>query len=201
MEKKRITLPLIVEGKYDKITLSSIFECKVFTTEGFGIFNSSERQALLRRVAGDGIIVLLDPDGGGSQIRSFISSIIPKDKVYNLYVPRIEGKERRKTKASRSGTLGVEGMAREVLERVLAPFTESGGRVEKNAQNSSEMITILNLFEDGLTGREASCARRARLAEYFELPPDMTAKALVEALNIVTDREGYLEAVRELFFT
>ena len=201
MEKKRISLPIIVEGKYDKITLSSIFECKVFTTEGFAVFNSGERQALLRRVARDGIIVLLDPDGGGSQIRSFISSIIPKDKVYHLYVPRIEGKERRKTKASRSGTLGVEGMTRDVLMRVLAPFVESRGRVEKNDRNPEEMITILDIYSDGLTGVRASRERRDRLAEYFELPPGMSAKALLEALNIITDREGYLAAISELFHT
>lgn len=198
MEKKRITLPIIVEGKYDKITLSSIFDCRVFTTDGFGVFNSHEKQALLRRVARDGIIVLADPDGGGRQIRSFINSIIPKDKIYNLYVPPLVGKERRKSRGSRSGTLGVEGMSREVLERVLAPFIEDGGRVKKNGENNGKMITILDIYEDGLTGRENSRALRARLAQRFDLPPDMSAKALLEALNIVSCREEYKATVAEV---
>ena len=29
MEKKKISLPIIVEGKYDKTTLTSMFDCTV----------------------------------------------------------------------------------------------------------------------------------------------------------------------------
>lgn len=199
MEKKKISLPIIVEGKYDKISLSSIFDCRVFTTEGFGIFNSRERQALLRAVARDGIIVLSDPDGGGRQIRAFLNSIIPKEKIFNLYVPLVAGKEKRKARASRSGTLGVEGMSREVLERVLLPFVVDGGRAEKNGENNPESITMLDLYEDGITGKADSSLRRARLAQSLGLPPDMRAKALLEALNIITDRAGYRAALSALF--
>lgn len=200
MTKKRITLPIIVEGKYDKIKLTSIFECRVFTTDGFGIFNSKEKQALLRRVASNGIIVLSDTDGGGRQIRSFLNSIVPKDKIFNLYIPRIEGKERRKVRASRSGVLGVEGMEPEVLEKILLPFTEDGGRVEKTGENSTDnaKITTADLYQDGLTGAEASSARRAALARALGLPEDMRAKAFLEALNIILTKEEYAALVKEI---
>ncbi len=203
MPRKRIRLPIIVEGRYDKITLSSYFDCRVFTSEGFGIFNSKEKQALLRKVACDGIIVLTDSDGGGKQIRSFLNSIIPKDKIYNLYIPDIAGKERRKSKPSRAGYLGVEGMSREVLEMTLAPFIDDGGRVEEDANRSAEnprkMITKVDFFEDGLSGGDCSSQRREQLAIYFGLPHGMTAKALLEALNIISDLDAYKSAVAELF--
>lgn len=202
MQKEKITLPIIVEGKYDKITLDSHFDCRVFVSDGFGIFNSKQKQALFRKIAKDGIILLVDSDGGGKQIRSFLNSIIPKEKIYNLYIPAVEGKERRKTKPSRAGTLGVEGMTGEVLRRVLAPFISNGGRVKKSAENeeprTSKMITKVDFFFDGLSGKENSAERRARLAEYFELPRDMTANALIEALNIITDFGTYKHAVAEL---
>ena len=200
MDKKRITLPIIVEGKYDKIKLTSIFDCRVFTTEGFGIFNSKEKQALLRQVAKDGIIILADSDGGGRQIRSFLNSIVPKDKLFNLYIPRIEGKERRKVHASRSGVLGVEGMEPEVLENIFLPFIEDGGRVEKNGERSADedRITTADLYQDGLTGADDSSARRAALARALGLPEDMRAKAFLEALNIIVTKEEYIALVKEV---
>ncbi len=198
MTKKRIALPIIVEGKYDKIKLTSIFECRVFTTDGFGIFNSREKQAHLRRVAKDGIIVLADSDGGGRQIRAFLNSIVPKEKLYNLYIPEVAGKERRKVRASRAGLLGVEGMAPEVLERLFSPFIEDGGRVEKNGENGAEMITILDFYQGGLTGGENSKERRCALALEFDLPRDMSAKALLAALNIIASREEYLAALERI---
>ncbi len=87
--KKKIPMPVIVEGKYDKNTLCQIFDCRVFTTGGFGIFNSKEKQALLRKIARNGVIILADSDGGGKQIRGFLQSIIPKEKIHNLYIPKI----------------------------------------------------------------------------------------------------------------
>ena len=196
--KKSIALPIIVEGKYDKIKIDSIFEARVFTSGGFGIFNSREKQALIRRVADGGIILLLDSDGGGAQIRSFLNSILPKDKIHNLYIPKIEGKERRKIKGSKAGTLGVEGMDREVLERVLSPFIENGEEGSANAkfsENKREMITKVDLFLDKLTGAENSAARRDALCAHFGLPDGMNSSALLEALNIITDKAGYRAAI------
>lgn len=198
MEKKKISLPIIVEGKYDKNTLSQIFDARIFTLGGFAVFNSKEKQALLRRIAKDGVILLTDSDGGGRQIRSFLSGILPADKVKNVYIPAIEGKEKRKTKASRSGLLGVEGMSREVLEKLLAPFIDDGGRVELSLKNDGKIITKVDLYLDGLTGKDNSSEHRRALCRYFDFPEDMTAKALIEALNMLVGYEEYKNAVSTL---
>ena len=126
-EKPRVTLPIVVEGRYDKSTLLSMFSATVVTTGGFSVFNSKEKRLLITRLAeAGGIILLTDSDAGGRQIRSFISGILPKERIFNLYIPRVEGKEKRKRAPSRQGLLGVEGMSREVLMRVLEPFIEKG---------------------------------------------------------------------------
>ena len=195
--KPRIKYPIIVEGKYDKNTLSQIFDCTVLVTGGFGIFNAKEKQALLRRIAEGGVIVLTDSDGGGKQIRSFLSGILPKDKIHNLYIPKIEGKERRKRTASKAGTLGVEGMERDVLLKVLSPFilSDEGEVPEKR---SERRITKVDLFENKLTGYPNSSDRRAALCRAAELPEDMTPNALLEALNLLFGYEGFLDLVKEL---
>lgn len=193
-------MPVLVEGKYDKNTLLQIFDATVITLGGFAVFNSKEKQALIRKIAEDGIILLTDSDGGGKQIRSFVNGILPKDKIFNAYIPKIKGKEKRKDKPSREGLLGVEGMDREVLYKALLPFIDSEGRVAKSEDFEREMLTKVDFYKDKLTGFDNSRERRAMLAEYFDLPSDMTANGLLEALNIITDKAGYDAAVAQLFF-
>ena len=197
-ERIRIRLPIVVEGKYDKSTLLSIFDTTVVTLGGFGVFNSKEKQALIRKIAKDGIIVLTDSDGAGKMIRSFLNGIIPKDKIYNLYIPKIEGKEKRKSSPSKEGLLGVEGMGREELVRILSPFAVENGAEGYQPKNSAEIITKVDFYMDKLTGSENSAARRDALAEHFSLPSGMTPNALLEALNIITDKGGYRAALDNL---
>ena len=198
-EKKKISLPILVEGKYDKNTLLQIFDATVITLGGFGVFNSKEKQHLIRRIAKNGIIVLTDSDGGGRQIRSFLLGILPPNLVHNVYIPTVKGKEKRKTKASKSGLLGVEGMGRDVLEKILSPFIDDGGRVTFSDENDAKEITKSDLFADGLSGGENSSAQRARLLKHFDLPEDLTAKAMLEALNMLVGYSRYKEAVSLLF--
>lgn len=193
-EKKKLTLPVVVEGKYDKNTLSQLFDGVIISVGGFGIFNSKEKQALIRKIGENGIILLTDSDGGGRQIRQFLSGILPKDAVKHIYIPKIEGKERRKTKASRAGLLGVEGMRPEVLTEILAPFTD--GAV---AETEKVLITKLDFYNDGLSGTENSSDRRAALARSYGLPDDISASALLEALNLISDRNEYKERLSELY--
>ena len=122
MEKIKIDLPIIVEGRYDKSALMGYLDAKIITTGGFSIFNDKEKQALIRRIGENGIILLTDSDGGGKQIRKFLQGIIPKEKIHNLYIPKIEGKEKRKSKASKEGTLGVEGMDKDTILRLKKDF-------------------------------------------------------------------------------
>ena len=122
-EKLRIPYPIVVEGKYDKIRLSGIVEAQIVTTDGFGLFRKDEKRLLLRRLAAvSPIIVLTDSDGGGTIIRSHLSGMIPKDRLIQLYIPQIKGKERRKAAPSAAGTLGVEGMDDALLHDLLAPY-------------------------------------------------------------------------------
>ena len=195
-EKPRVTLPIVVEGRYDKSTLLSMFSATVVTTGGFSVFNSKEKRLLITRLAeAGGIILLTDSDAGGKQIRSFLSGILPKEKIFNLYIPRVEGKEKRKRAPSRQGLLGVEGMSREVLMRVLEPFIEKGeGDVTPDRRERRE-VTKFDLFVDGLSGSDGAAEKRARLAEALMLPPDMSAKALLEAINLLVGYEEYKRIV------
>ena len=190
-ERIKINLPIIVEGKYDKCTLSSIFDATIISTNGFGVFNSKEKRALIRRLGERGIIILTDSDGGGKQIRSYLSGILPKDKIFHLYIPEIEGKERRKKSASKAGLLGVEGMTRDVLESVLSPFISHGACEENSVFPSSKMLTKLDFFNDGLSGGNDSSKKRAELAKTLGFPSDMSANALIEAINLTVGYEGY----------
>ena len=197
-EKIKIALPIIVEGKYDKSTLLSYFDATVITLGGFGIFNSKEKQALIRKIAQEGVIVLTDSDGAGKVIRSFLNGIIPKDKIYNLYIPKIEGKEKRKTSPSKEGLLGVEGMRKEELVRILSPFIAKEDGYATKPRNSDDLITKVDFYAYKLTGAPNSSELRDKLAQYFGLPSGMAANALLEALNIIITKEEYLSAVKEI---
>lgn len=189
----RLRLPVVVEGRYDKSAILSMFSGTVITTDGFGIFNNREKQTLIRRIAADGIILLTDPDGGGVQIRSFLSGILPRDKIYHLYIPKIEGKERRKVHRSRSGLLGVEGVGGEVLRELLTPFTEEGeGCVLREELTSFDMFTL------GLSGYDNASALRDALCRTLSLPEGMSAKALMTALNLISDKETVEKIVKDL---
>ncbi len=197
-EKKKIALPIIVEGKYDKVTVLSMFDATVITTGGFSVFNSKEKQALLLKLCErGGVILLTDSDAGGRQIRTFLSRILPKDKIYNLYIPEVSGKERRKNAPSKAGLLGVEGMSREVLDKVLSPFAVDACK-EFTVSASEKEVTKLDFYNDGLSGGADSSKLREKLAIYFGLPRDMTSKALIEAINLLYGFDAYKSALGEI---
>ena len=187
MEKPRIDRPVIVEGRYDKIKLDSIFDADVFTTDGFGIFNQKEKMALFARLAEErGILVLTDADGAGRLIRSRISGCLPRERVTHLYTPAIEGKEKRKSAPSRAGLLGVEGMEKERLLAIFAPYFTDASRTERK-----EPITKAELYADGLSGARGSAARRAALAREMGRPAELSAHSLLAAINLLYGRDAY----------
>ncbi|MBP3401475.1 MAG: DUF4093 domain-containing protein [Clostridia bacterium] len=193
MEKIKISLPIIVEGRYDKSTLSGFIDATIITTGGFSIFNNKEKQALIRRIGEGGIIVLTDSDGGGKQIRKFLAGILPSDKIHNLYIPKIEGKESRKRKPSASGNLGVEGMEKEVLLRLLEPF-----KSDAKPQKDYKMLTKVDFYEDKLTGYDNSSERRRALCDLCNLPDNMTPNALLEAMNLLYGYDEYKRLVLQI---
>ena len=191
-EKLNIDLPIIVEGKYDKIKIASVCNADIFTTDGFGIFNSKEKLALFAKLANrGGILLMTDSDGAGTVIRRHISGAIPPDKIYHLRIPKIRGKEKRKSTRSAEGTLGVEGMEADVIRKLLLPY--SGGCRPERAG-----ITKAMLYEYGLSGGDGSAAKRDALAKRFDLPDGMSANALLSALNILTDAESFEKAAKEI---
>ena len=193
MQKKlSIPYPIIVEGKYDRLRLMEICSANIITTDGFGIFKKAERLSLLRELsARTPIILLTDSDGAGKLIRSHISSAIPKERLIQLYIPKIEGKEKRKSTASAEGTLGVEGMDFELLYKLLAPFEDENAYLSQTLNP----ISKTDFYIDGLSGSDNSSQKRAELAKKLNLPCDMTANALLAALKILITYEEYLALV------
>ena len=193
--KLRVDIPVAVEGKYDKIKLCSIIDANIVTTDGFGIFSSAEKTALIRRIAEPrGIIVLTDSDGAGLVIRNYFKSILPKDKLIHLYTPEIAGKERRKRAPSKAGFLGVEGMEAEILRKLFEPFAVNSDNSYNNFTNKQQ-VTKADFFEDGLSGGESSVERRNRLAAALGLPSGLSANALLAAVNMLCGRDEYSRIV------
>ena len=191
MEKVKVKLPIIVEGRYDKSALSGFLDATIITTGGFSIFNDKEKQALLRRISANGVILLTDSDGGGKQIRKFLQGILPPDKIHNLFIPKIEGKESRKRHKSAAGTLGVEGMEKDVILRLISPFIDGEKAVE-----STRMITKVDFFTDKLTGCDGASENRAWLCRECNLPEDMTPNALLEAMNLLYGHDEYKRIIK-----
>ena len=191
METLKIRYPVIVEGKYDRLRLLSVMEGQILTTDGFGIFKKKEKLALLRALAAKSpLIVLTDPDGAGTLIRSHIGSAVPPERIIPLYVPRVAGVEKRKSVPSAEGVLGVEGQERAVLWELLRPFAaESEGDCAENP------LCKVDFYEDGLTGCADASTRRDALAARFGLPPGMTPNALLAALRVVASYAEYKAAV------
>jgi ribonuclease M5 len=185
MTKPTLTYPVLVEGKYDKIKLDSLFTAHVISTAGFGIFKDPEKRELIRRIAtaAGGIIVAVDSDGGGTIIRGHISGILPKALIHTLHIPKIEGKERRKAAPSKEGTVGLEGIPANTLRALFAPYIM--GTEPLAAAEPAPPITKARLYEDGFTGRAHSVERRAALCKALNLPENLTVPALIAAINAI----------------
>ena len=189
--KLKIAQTVVVEGKYDKIKLSSLLDAHIITCEGFGIFQEKEKIALLRRLAAErGLIVLTDSDGAGLLIRNFFRSSLPSKNVTHLYIPERKGKEKRKAAPSRQGLLGVEGIDSDTLRALFLPFAQNTAACV-NAEEPRREITKNDFYEDGLTGGSNSHQRREALMQAASLPKNLSANALLEALNLLYTYEEY----------
>lgn len=180
---------IVVEGRYDKNTLSQVFDAVIIETAGFGVFNDKEKLALLRRLAETrGLVVLTDSDGAGFVIRNFIKGAVDPALVKQAYIPDIPGRERRKSAPSKEGKLGVEGMSPEVLVEALRRAGATlGGEA---ATHRSGGITKATLYELGLSGGSGSAQRRGALLKKLDLPEKLGANALLDVLNaLYTERE------------
>ena len=192
----KIKEAILVEGRYDKNTLSQIVDAPIMETNGFGIFKDKQQMELLRRVAESrGLIVFTDSDGAGFVIRNHVKSAIPGKYLKHAYIPDIAGKERRKSAPGKEGKLGVEGMRPEVI---LDALRRCGATMEGKSAIASYQITKQDLMEMGLSGGPDSSAKRLILLRELLLPERMSANAMLQALNLLYTLEELKETMARL---
>lgn len=188
---------IIVEGRYDKIKLSSIIDALIIETDGFGIFKDKEKQRLIRRLADEkGIIIMTDSDSAGFKIRSFLGGSIPNDRITHVYIPDIFGKERRKTEASKEGKLGVEGVPTKIIFDALS---KAGVTCAETKDEVQRPITNIDLYELGLSGGKDSRSKRECLLKYLGLPTRLSTSSFVKILNAFTTYDELIEKSEECF--
>ena len=192
----KIDRVVIVEGRYDKIKLSSVIDGIIIETDGFGIFNNKEKQKLIRKLAETkGLLILTDSVSAGFKIRSFIRGIVPAEYIKHAYIPDIFGKEKRKAEPSKEGKLGVEGVK---IQVIIDALEKAGVLCEESEKTERREITKLDLYEDGLSGKPDSDALRKKLLKHLDLPERLTSNALVQVLNTFLTFEEYKTAIEEI---
>ena len=185
---------ILVEGKYDKIKLSQIFDTTILTTDGFGIFKQKDKVAMLRKLAEThGLLVFTDADGAGLVIRNFLKGAITGGKVYHAFIPDLYGKEKRKAKGSKEGKLGVEG----VPDKIIIQAVERSGAMDETPREKGG-ITKADLYDLGLSGGQGSAEKRKALLKALQLPENLSPNALLAVLNCMTDREELAKLGNEL---
>ena len=189
----KIREAILVEGRYDKNTLSQIVDAPILETAGFGIFKDKKQMGLLRQVAQKrGLIVFTDSDGAGFVIRNHIKSSIPGQYLKHAYIPDIQGKEKRKSAPGKEGKLGVEGMTPEII---LEALRRAGATIEGEERQEHHQITKQDLMELGLSGGADASAKRLALLKKLNLPEHMSANAMLQALNLLYSLEELKEMI------
>lgn len=191
MNKPRIKEVIVVEGRYDKNTLSQAVDAAIVEIGGFGVFHDRELVALLRRLAETrGVVIFTDPDGAGFVIRNRLKGALPKQGVKHAYAPDVYGREKRKRKGGKEGKLGVEGMRPDVL---LDALRRAGATFEgETAAARGEPLTKADMLDAGLVG-DGSADRRAALIKELSLPERLSANALLDVLNLLFTRAEFLK--------
>ena len=191
----KIKEAIVVEGRYDKNTLSQIVCAPILETSGFGIFKDKQQMKLLRQIAEKrGLIVFTDSDGAGFVIRNHIKSAIPGKYLKHAYIPDILGKEKRKTAPGKEGKLGVEGMSKDII---LQALRRAGATIEGEDISSPQAITKQDLMALGLSGGPDSAAKRLTLLKMLDLPEHMSANAMLQALNLLYSLDELTELMKD----
>ncbi len=193
----KIREAIVVEGRYDKNTLSQLVDAPILETSGFGIMKNKAQLTLLRRVAAlRGLIVFTDSDGAGFIIRNFLKGAIPAAQLKHAYIPDILGKERRKAAPGKEGKLGVEGMPPEII---IGSLRKAGATIEgESAVRSVGNITKQDLMELGLSGGAHSAAKRMALLKKLDLPERMSSNAMLQTLNLLMDLSALQSLMNEI---
>lgn len=186
---------IVVEGKYDRIRLSSIVDALVVETGGFRIYRDEKKCNLLRKLEKErGLIILTDSDAAGFQIRGFLRSIAGENAdITEVYIPDLYGKEKRKMEASKEGKLGVEGMSEEIL---LSAFERAGVMKKSSKSKNPDPISQVDFYEWGLSGGKDSKNKREILLKKLDFPSYLTGKALINALNALYSKKNLEQDLR-----
>lgn len=200
MEKLKIKEAIIVEGRYDKNTVSQVVDTVIIETSGFGIFSDRELLRLVKEIADKrGVIVFTDSDAAGFMIRGHIKGAVANEKIKHAYIPDIYGKEKRKRSASKEGKLGVEGMPPEIIREALlrsgATLAEDGGLPAA----VSRPVSKTDFFCWGLSGGVESAKKRSALIKALGLPERLSTTALIDVINALYSREELEMRIKELF--
>ena len=193
----RVQEAIVVEGRYDKNTLSQIVDAPILQTNGFGIMKDKQQLALLRSVAKKrGLIIFTDSDGAGFVIRNFLKGAIPEKYLKHAYIPDILGKEKRKAAPGKEGKLGVEGMTPQIIVDCLR---RAGAVFEGEPHEQRQpQLTKADMAALGLAGMSDSRNKRLALQRKLGLPEHMSSNALLQALNLLYTKEeiiGILETL------
>ncbi len=188
---------IIVEGRYDKIKLSSIVSSPIIDTGGFRVFKDKEKQNLIKKISAQrGLLVLTDSDSAGFVIRNFLKGIVPENELKHAYIPQLRGKEKRKAEASKEGLLGVEGMDEQIIVRAIQNSGATILNYDKKVKSGD--ITKSDLYELGLSGRENSAVLREKLLKRLQLPSYLTTNAMLTALNCLYSLEELKELIESM---
>ena len=191
----RIKQAVIVEGKYDKIKLSSIIDALIIEVNGFQVFKNKETIELIKFLANTcGIIIMTDSDSAGMLIRNRISQIAIKGEVYQAYIPEVLGKEKRKNKPSAEGLLGVEGLDKSHIISALKRCGLSSSETDK----ATYQFTTLDLYNLGLTGKEYIKEFRNKVLEHLNLPKNISKNNLLKILGYIVTPEQLNEICNEI---
>lgn len=191
----KIKEAVIVEGKYDKIKLSNLIDTLIIETNGFAVFKDKKKLAFIRKLANErGIIVITDSDHSGFQIRNYISSSLPKDKIKHIYIPDIYGKEKRKKEPSKEGKLGVEG----VDDKILLSLFEKAN-IEAQSVEKRDLITSVDMFDLGLSGTPNATQNKKKLLKSLDLPEFLSTSSLISYLNSSMDKKEFYSLCHNLF--
>ncbi len=188
---------VVVEGKYDRIKLSSIIDATIIETGGFRIFSNKETAQMIKVLAKTcGIIIMTDSDFAGFRIRNHIQNIVTDGKIYNAYLPDVSGKEKRKTKTSKEGLLGVEGFSE---QEIIHSLKTAGVLDAEKSEVLGEKIEKFDLYELGLSGKENSREKRDTILRTLGLPTHLSPNSLICVLNSIISKEEFYKLVNDAF--
>lgn len=194
IQKPKIAETIVVEGRYDKNTLSQIVDAHIVETRGFGVFSDKEQLDMIKKLAkSSGVIIMTDGDGAGFLIRNYLKGALQGGRVINAYIPDIDGREKRKAQPSREGKLGVEGMSGEIIIKSLRDAGATFIGEDKKDRTCNRGIDKTDLYLAGLSGGPDSTVRRKELQKHLGLPERMSTNALLQVLNSLYTYEEFID--------